>query len=359
MRTRIALIAGAALLASTPALVAAPGAQASSACVGASCGGGTINCGSGSSCLITLENEVHITGNWQKDGSGNNITIDPPPCEWAPLGDSHDGAVSVVALLAQTQDNYNQPITGELLTIYNQAYKMQEEASPPPGEWYFPALTPGSDSNADVAECDKMAPFVWVAQAKPGQAPAPPPVPIPAMTLAELAMAVLQSPQAGAITTSPAGHTTYSNMPTFVKVGLKPPEHGGLHYSGAGQPYSEVVVTLGGVGVTAWAKATTVRISIDGSGHAANSCGYLGSQEFISDPGQVAGVGVGGHVDCGVTFLEPQQAQVTATINWDVCYVLKQEAFPTPPPACRTYTTLKPTTWAWAFNVEEIQAGNG
>ncbi|HEY1624943.1 MAG TPA: hypothetical protein VGG16_14195 [Streptosporangiaceae bacterium] len=348
MKTRIFLIAGAVLLALASMLIVPGAAHAST-------GGPGITCSGGSSCMIEVENEVHFGGNYSQGTDNLGISV-TPPCYWTPLGNAHTGSITIVANLADSQE-YGGQLTGILEQIYQQAYKMQNENPMPPGEWYMQLST----SAQYDALCDKV-PFEFVTPSK-GGAVNPPPVPLTPRDLAELAIAVMQFPTANGMTTSPKGLTTYSNLPTFVAVKMRPPV-GGLHYSG-GMPYVAVSAQLAGAGATAWGYASTLKLNVSGTGYSltTSGCGYLGSPELIKEPAVVARVGTGGHLDCGVTFREPQQgAQVTAKNVWTVCYVLQPENEPgTAPPvgACHVYGQMNPTEWNKDFNVEEIQAGNG
>jgi hypothetical protein len=341
MRVRSVLAAGAAVL----MLASVPAAAAH-----ASTNPNPVTCSGGSSCMIQLESEVHFGGNYSPGTDNAGITV-TPPCYWTPLGNARVGSETIVGALADSQE-YGGQLTGIYEQIYQQAYKMQSENPIPPGEWYMSLSTAMKYDE----QCDQL-PFDFVTPEQGG----PPPVALTPQDLAELAIAVLKLPTAGAETTSPKGGTTYSNLPTFVAVKLVPPK-GGLHYSGAGQPYSEVTARMDDAGATAWAYGSTLKLSATGSGYTVyDNCGYLGSRELRSDPGAVAAVGTGGQPDCGVTFREPQQSQVTAENTWTVCYVLNAENLYEPPAGgCITYpAAMDPTVWTKTFNVEEIQAGNG
>jgi hypothetical protein len=344
MKTRIVLRAGAVLLVLASALIAPEAAHASTGGPGITCSGG--------SCMIQLEHEVHWGGDYSlgSDNAGISVT---PPCYWTPLGNAHDGSVTIVASLADSMEGFGATLSAELMRIYQQAYKMQNENPMPPGEWYMQLSTaPKYDQICENPPFDFVTPG-------PGGAIGPPPVALTPHDLAMLAIAVMKIPGAGVITTSPKGGTTYSNLPTFVEVRLAGQFHPRNESS---RPYAEVTAQLGGAGATAWASATNVTLAVNGSRYnlAEKGCTYLGSQEMISDPSAVAGMGVGGQPDCGVTFLAPQQARITATVYWKVCYVEQPEALYVPPVGgCVQFTTLGPTTWPKGFNVEEIQAGNG
>jgi hypothetical protein len=342
---RVALIAGIALLAVAPALTAGPAAYAGD-------GGAPVTCIGGSSCVIQLENSVTFFGN---HGSGSNnpgVSIDPPPCYWVPLGDAHTGSVTIVANLADSME-YGGPLTGILLQIYNQAYAMQNENPMPPGEWYMSLSTSATYDNL----CDQV-PFEFVKPAKGGVVN-PPPVPLPPRTLAQLAVAVMRLPRVGKVLTSPANGTTYSNMPTFVRVTMR-----GKYETSGGMPYLMVSASLDGQGATAWAYATPLALSSSASDATVwGSCGYLGSAMLASDPGAVAKVGAGGSADCGFTFRTPGAATITAGIGWDTCWVANAitGGYQAPPADCVPVpgADLAGLQWQAGLNIEEIQAGNG
>jgi hypothetical protein len=341
MKIRITLMAGAALLALAPALFVPETAHAN-------VGGPGITCSGGSSCMLQLENEVHFGGDYSpgSDNAGISVT---PPCYWTPLGNAHVGSEEIVATLADSLQ-YAQ-LGAQYQAIYEQAYKMQNENPMPAGEWYM--LLDTADTPADTKICSAQVGFEFV---PPGTAT--PVVPLTPQDLAQLAIAVLKIPTDGEVTTSPKSDTTYSNLPTFMEVRLAGQFHPANEST---RPYVEVVAQLDGQGATAWASASNVALNVTGAGYTKfSNCNWLGSQELVSDPGTVAGMGIGGTPDCGVTFKEPQQASITASVTWRVCYVEQAEALYGPPaPNCRFFTTLGPTTWAKDFNVEEIQAGNG
>jgi hypothetical protein len=318
-------------------------------------GPGGVTCTGGSSCVIQLETDVHFSGNRGFGTNNPGVTIDPPPCQWEPLGNAQVGSAAIIYNLENVQE-IDGPLTAQQQQELTEATKIK--AQNPQGEWYGGpvAVTAGANCGANPS-------YSWVAAVN-GVAN-PPPVPLPAKTLAELAIAVMQIPAAGTKTTSPAGGTTYSNLPTFIAVTMKTVP-GGIHNAGDGMPYVEVSARLDGAGATAWGYASKLKVTVPngvgytvtGSGGA--GCGYLGSKELVSEAGVVARVGIGGHLDCGVTFREPQQTQIQAENVWTVCYVLHAEQVYGPPPGgCTVWGTMNPTIWQKNFNVQEIQAGNG
>jgi hypothetical protein len=343
MNSRIALIVGATMLALAPVLVAGQTAHASTSGPGIACGG--------SSCIIQLEHEVQLNGDVSKGSDNGGISV-TPPCYWTVVGNARIGSETIVGSLADSLDYSTLPAAYQ--KVYQQAYKMQSENPIPPGEWYMQLSTSPQYNSL----CDQV-PFEFVTPGK-GGAIVPPPVPLTPHDLALLAIAVLNLPGEGDIKTSPSGGKTYSNLPTFIEVLLAGHFHPADESS---RPYVEVTAQLAGEGATAWASASNVTLTLkSGSGDVARDCTYLGSAEMKSDPGAVAATtATGGRLDCGVTFREPQQAQVTAQVTWNVCYVTRVAGLYVPPVGgCIKYNVaMNPTTWAIPFNVQEIQAGNG
>jgi hypothetical protein len=170
-------------------------------------------------------------------------------------------------------------------------------------------------------------------------------------------------PTAGRVLMSPSGGTTYSNMPTFVRVTMR----GNYELSG-GRPYLVVSAALDGQGATAWAYASRLSLTTTASdAQVWGSCGFLGSEMMVREPGVVARTGADGSADCGFTFRVPQKVVVAASVTWGTCWVPVAEAGTPPPPAgCTTGGVpavpdafLAPLDWNAGVNVEEIQAGNG
>jgi hypothetical protein len=77
-------------------------------------------------------------------------------------------------------------------------------------------------------------------------------------------------------------------------------------------------------------------------------------------PGAVAHTGANGTADCGVTFRQPGQWNITATLTWRACWAVGVQDGP-PPTACNPVpgAALNAVNWARNVNIHEIQAANG
>jgi hypothetical protein len=97
----------------------------------------------------------------------------------------------------------------------------------PAGTWYELPVNP-NDTQAQVQECLNEPLFFWDVPGAPL-----PGIEIPPQTLAQLALAKMNVPQAGKMILSPRSGNSYSNLPTFSRVTLSfRPEFGpgGLPY---------------------------------------------------------------------------------------------------------------------------------
>ena len=70
--------------------------------------------------------------------------------------------------------------------------------------------------------------------------------------------------------------------------------------------------------------------------------------------------GANGTADCGVTFRQPGQWNITATLTWRACWAVGVQDGP-PPAACNPVpgAALDAVNWARNVNIHEIQAANG
>src|SRR6185437_13474763 len=160
--------------------------------------------------------------------------ITPPPCLWIPQGDAHAGSQVVI-------DFYN-------------------NTDPGPG-----ALFDGQHAFQEAKQL--------VTQ-------------IPPQTLAQLALAKMNVPQAGRMILSPRSGNSYSNLPTFSRVTLSfRPEFGP-----GGLPYVTDNAQLGDQGATVWVEATPLQLSTNDNAARLETagCGYLGSTEMVRNSGAVA-----------------------------------------------------------------------
>lgn len=342
---RAVLVAIATVLAMTPALTAQ-----------AATGGPGVTCTGGSSCVIELENEVSFFGNRGSGTDNPGVEIQPPPCQWVGLGDAKTGSELLINWLNQV-DSIEGSLTAAEQALLTKATKLEAENPRPAGEWYYPTWT-GSGTDAGFAACMAQG-YVWVPAAA-GGAVTPPPVPLPPKTLAQLAVAVMKLPTAGNLVTSPSHGTTYSNMPTFVRVTMR-----GKYETSGDMPYLMVSAALDGQGATAWAYATPLSLSsTDTDATPWSSCGYLGSAMLKDDAKKVAAIGAGGKADCGFTFHLPGTATIAAAIGWKTCwvnYAIKNYQAPPGAGDCTPVpdANLNGLQWRAGINIEEIQAGNG
>ena len=84
----------------------------------------------------------------------------------------------------------------------------------PAGTWYELPVNP-NDTQAQVQECLNEPLFYWDVPGAPL-----PGIRIPPRTLAQLALAKMNVPQAGTMILSPRSGNGYSNLPTFSRVTL-------------------------------------------------------------------------------------------------------------------------------------------
>jgi hypothetical protein len=326
-----------------PALAAAP----------ASAGNGTssVGCSTGDSCTVMLEKMIHVSGDTAGSPVNTVVNIQPPPCLWEPIGDATTGSQAITGIYGT--DWTKAPTIYSVNLAVKQAADL--EKTPAPGEWYMLPINPAA-GQAGAAQCLQLPLYAWVT---PGNAP--PGITIPPQTLAQLAAATVLLPTAGGLTFSPANGHSFTNLPTFVHATLK-----GGHPGPGGRPYVSVTATLNGTSVTVWAEASRLQISASGGqSYTADTtnCGYLGSQWMVTRPQQVAHTGVGGPIDCGLTFHSPTTWQVSATMAWQTCWAQNGALNQPPDPATCTPVPgaqLNGTNWAaQPVVVNEIQSVNG
>lgn len=338
----------AAIIVASAALVA-PMLAASSASAGN--GTSSVGCSTGDSCTAMLERMIQVKGDVAPGGTPVNTVVDiaPPPCLWEPIGDAATGSKAITDEWGTNPKNA--PAQFSINQSVKQAVKLEKK--PAPGQWYELPVNPAAGA-AGAKECLTLPLYAWVT---PGNSP--PGINIPPQTLAQLALAVVKLPGAGTIVTNPATKS-FTNLPTFVRATL-----GGGHAGPGGRPYVSATATLNGTSVTVWAEASRLQVSASGGSSYTpdtGNCGYLGSTEMLN-PQAVAHVGVGGHIDCGLTFQSPATWQVTASMTWQTCWA--QNGNPADPPDPATCTPvpgaeLNGTTWApHQVTVDEIQSVNG
>ena len=340
--TRLAILAGlAAFAAAVPSLPA-----------GAADGSSSVNCATGSSCEIMLEHMVHFGGKNYSPGAENTVVdITPPPCLWIPQGDAHTGSQYVIDFYNNTD-----PGPGALFDGRARLPRGQATGRPEPDtrrDLVRAAGQPERHPGPGAAVPERAA--VLLGRARP----ALPGIQIPPQTLAQLALAKMNVPQAGQMILSPSTGNSYSNLPTFARTTLSfRPEFGAN-----GMPYVTDNAQLGDQSATVWVRATPLQLSTSDNSARLDTagCGYLGStRDGPPTRAQVAHTGANGTADCGVTFRQPGTWNITATLTWQACWAVGVDAGP-PPADCNPVpgAALNPVNWARNVNVREIQASNG
>jgi len=303
-----------------------------------------VTCPPGSSCYLWLYSHAHFGGS-HSPGS-IPIPVTPPPCTWNPVGNVQAGSQYLVTYY-QGQAPARSAPNGQY-AAYAQAEQMLATHSAEPGEWYFRPDQPGQPA---VCNSEPRWFFVVPGEPLPGGTLAP-------VSLAQLATSTLKIPGAGQMILSPAHGPTYSNLPTFVRVTFNRPYEIGP----GGAPYVTDYAAVLGAAATVWVIAEPLQLSTNDSTATRylSGCGYLGSQEMTLHPRQVASTGANGQADCGLTFHQPGNWTITATLNWRTCWV-PEVVFSPPPANCTPVpgANLNPVTWTRTVPVHEIQAANG
>jgi hypothetical protein len=338
--TRIAIAGLAALAAAVPSLTAS-----------AADGSSSVSCSTGSSCEIQLEHMIKFGGKNYSPGAENTVVdITPPPCQWIPIGDAHTGSQYVLNFYGNTDPGSGALFDGQ--QAFQQAQQLVNAEPIPAGEWYWLPVNQ-NDTPEQTKECLNEPLYFWD---PPGTAL--PGIEVPPQTLAQLALAKMNIPQAGRMILSPRTGNSYSNLPTFARTTLSFRAEQGP----GGMPYVTDNAQLGDQAATVWVSATPLQLSTSDSSARLDTagCGYLGSTEMVRDPAQVASTGANGTADCGVTFRQPGTWNITATLTWRACWAVGIDDGP-PPAGCNPVpgAALNPANWARNVNVREIQAANG
>lgn len=309
-----------------------------------------VTCPPGSSCYLYLVSHIHFGGSGYAPGGGVPIPVVPPPCPWDPVGNVQTGSQYLLGYYQGAAPAPNAP-NGQYAS-YTQAEQMIASHSTEPGEWYF-RPDRGNQSPAQRAQCAAEPRWFFAVPGEPlpGSTLAP-------VSLAQLADTTLKIPGAGRMYLSPVHGPTYANLPTFVRVTFNQPYEIGPD----GDPYVTDTAAVLGAAATVWVIAKPLQLSANDSSATVygRGCGYLGSQDMVLYPKQVASVGANGKADCGVTFHQPGTWTITASLGWRTCWV--PDVVHSPPPAnCVPVpgANLNPVTWVRNVNVHEIQAANG
>ena len=360
------------------ALLAAPASAAD--------GPPMVGCTTGSSCMVELNYTVTYTGS---SGGHNGVSVPPPPCIGVPFGDAHTGSDAIISLysnsapVAQPSSGSPSPTGGgaspsssdsagptdsatpagsaspsasmttastTALVLSNQQQAILDQANQlagsnpiTPGEWYQIYGNPYASAAAQQ-KCTSLPPFIWVAQGN--KLPQLHGLHIPPETLARLAYSQLTTAQLASVTLNPKGQSD-TNLPTFVDVALRSPKRGVLTVTPDGVPYVwATAATPDGESATVWATVTGLTIS-PGSSNAKtfndqrcsvahlSTSGHtymLGSRYSAAD---MAKVGAGQQIDCGVTYNAPGTYSLTASVTWKACWARGQATTAGPPPGCK------------------------
>ena len=196
---------------------------------------------------------------------------------------------------------------------------------------------------------------------------------IPPETLAALAYSQLTTARLGALTLNPQGASD-TNLPTFVDVTLQPPRRGVLSVTADGDPYVwATAVTPNGQSATVWAWVTGMAIA-PGTANATTFNDQRCSVAHLSADGhtfvlgsrysraEMAKVGAGQQIDCGVTYTAPGTYGLTASVTWDACWAEGLATAGGPPAGCKPVPgaagLAASTTAPFQVRVREIQSVN-
>jgi hypothetical protein len=361
------------------ALLAAPASAAD--------GPPMVGCTTGSSCMVELNYSVTYSGS---TGGHNGVVVPPPPCIGVPFGDAHTGSAKIISLYSNTapvtQPSSGSPgptgggaspsstdsaaptdsatpagsspttsmsatststasttalVVSDQQGILNQAEGLVNSNPITPGEWYQIYGNPYATATQQQ-KCTSLPPFVWVPQGQ--TVPVLKGLHIPVRTLAKLAFSQLTTAQLGTVTVNPTGQSD-TNLPTFVDVVLNRPASGALSVTTDGIPYVWATAeTPDGTSATVWAKVTGLSIN-PGTANAtafhdqrcsqaqlnADGLYQLGSRYSASE---MAKVGAGQKIDCGVTYSAPGTYGMTVSVSWKACWMPGTvNKYPDGPPA--------------------------
>jgi hypothetical protein len=403
-RGAVRACAAVAVTASTLALAATPASARN--------GPPVVGCTTGSSCMIELNYQVTYTGS---SGGHNGVVIPPPPCIGVPVGDAHAGSQAIISLYSNTApvaqpDPATQPdpaaqpstdsptplasgaspspsavfttpadtqsalpgpaLSAQQQQILDQAQQLVSSNPMTAGEWYQVAGNPRATSAAQQ-KCLSLPPYIWVAGAN--RALRIDGLNIPPETLAALAYSQLTTARLGTLTLNPRGASD-TNLPTFVDVALRPPRRGVLSVTANGDPYVWATATTpNGQSATVWAWVTGMTIT-PGTASATTFNDQRCSVAHLSADGhtfmlgsryskaEMAAVGAGQQIDCGVTYTAPGTYGLTANVTWDACWAQGLATAAGPPAGCQPVPgaagLAASTTAPDQVHVREIQSVN-
>ena len=380
----ISVFAALGIAAGSLALLAAPASAAD--------GPPEVGCTTGSSCMVELNYEVTYTGS---SGGHNGVVIKPPPCIGVPVGDAHTGSQAIISLYSNTApvaqpssaspgptpgDGAPSPtdsvsptgpasptasmsptapasptasmstasttalvLSGQQQQILNQANQLAGSNPITPGEWYQISGNPYASATAQQ-KCNNLPPYIWVAGNNDTLRVNG--LNIPPETLAALAYSQLNTAQLATVTLNPKSASD-TNLPTFVDVGLRSPVRGVLSITADGDPYVwATAATPDGEAATVWAWVTGLTIN-PGTTNATTFNQQRCSTAHLSTNGhtlmlgsrytaaEMAQVGVGQQIDCGVTYTAPGTYGLSASVTWDACWARGLATAGGPPANCR------------------------
>lgn len=326
MIRRIAIAAGvtaAGFLASLSATV--PASAGSGPASGSSSGGACV----GPACSVGVEQFITYKGTpgaVAQSGTGHaSIDVQPPPCQWIPVGDATTGSRYVI------QNSVDSPLFDQNKTL-KQAKDLQQ--NPAPGEWYYLPINPAAGA-AGAQACLQLPLYAWV---PPGQVPPMPPV--KNRTLAQFAYNHMRVPQPQLIT-NPVGKG-FVNLGTYVWL------------TQASTGTISVTASLGNQSATVTAVPGKPSITTNPPAVYGNKCGATGSAAPVGQPPKSAGAGA--VPDCGALWRAPTGgATITATVAWHVTFTGTGGIGP----AQGGLRTIPMQGTTGPFPVREIQSVNG
>lgn len=375
--------------------------------------GPSVGCTTGSSCMVELNWNVTYKGS---SGGQNGVVVPPPPCIGVPVGDAYVGSQAILSLFGDTAplpSDSPTPLTptspgdtpsdsptptdgagaspsptatmtastAALIVkaapgldpqdqaIEDQARSLLGTHPKPSGEWYQITGNPSASASAQ-AKCANLPPFIWQAGAAGTIHIAG--FNIPPRTLAGLAYSQLTTAGLGQVTLNPVSAID-TNLPTFIDVAMTDPTRGILSVTTDGTPYVwATAMTPDGTAATVWAWVTSMTITPGtpnaatftdkrcATAHLDGDTYMLGSRYSAAD---MASVGVGQQIDCGVTYTAPGTYNLTANITWDACWAKGQLTPGGPPANCKPVPgaggLAASTTQPVQVKVRDIQSVNG
>jgi hypothetical protein len=383
----LALSVGILALSAVPALAAPTATSAGSAYSAAAAAAGGVRGGNaGSQCGARSCSAWALAGGSAPVVTGTPVVLPPPPpCQVVPVGNATAGSQTIIsfyqgsATIAQpssTASPSSSPATTPTTAlgsqdqgILSQAEQLAAENPPPAGEWYQVVPT----VPADQTLCDKYPLYKW----QPGTgigALTSIGLPIPLPTVAALLYRQLTLAQVTGVTLSPQASSD-TNLPTAISFTLTPGLDSPVFLTNAGRPYVVASAQANLGDATVWAKvsgmtisagtpdATTFDTSADcvkahpgPNGHTI----MLGSRYTAT---QLASIGAGGSVDCGVTYQEPGTHYLTVSVDWTACWIPGLPTTVGPPKNCQPVPGAQAlqasNSGQIAVNVRSITANNG